>query len=218
MRYTMSIQEEIWKDIPGFNGKYQVSNNGDVRVNYKYKAHSLYEHSRLLNKDGAVVSLSKDGITKKHNVDYLIDTLFGIQHVDSLPNEEWKHIKGFEGYYMISNMGRILSVAKFIDRGNGARQYCKEQIVQAKTIINSGYRIVNLIKNKKTYKFLIHRLVATHFVENPNNLPFVNHKDEDKLNNNANNLEWCTKEYNCNYGTCQARRIATRLRNNNGRY
>lgn len=55
-------------------------------------------------------------------------------------------------------------------------------------------------------KFRIHRLVAETYIDNPNNLPIVNHKDEDTSNNNVNNLEWCTHSYNINYGTAQQRR------------
>ena len=63
-----------------------------------------------------------------------------------------------------------------------------------------GYMIVGLYKNKRTFVFRIHRLVATHFINNPQNLPYVNHKDENKSNNSVDNLEWCTATYN-NYGT-----------------
>lgn len=65
----------------------------------------------------------------------------------------------------------------------------------------SGYLFVHLYKNSKPKKFLIHRLVSQAFIPNPLNLPFVNHKDEDKTNNKVENLEWCTHEYNLNYGT-----------------
>ena len=65
----------------------------------------------------------------------------------------------------------------------------------------NGYLMICLYKNGKRKNFYIHRLVAQAFIHNPDNLPCVNHKDEDKTNNNIENLEWCTHEYNCNYGT-----------------
>ena len=66
--------------------------------------------------------------------------------------------------------------------------------------IRNGYYSVDLMKNGKRYKFRVHRLVAEAFIPNPDNLPQVNHKDEDKLNNNiASNLEWCDNTYNSQY-------------------
>lgn len=64
-----------------------------------------------------------------------------------------------------------------------------------------GYMQVSLRKNKRTFRFLIHRLVAIHFINNPQNLPHVNHRDENKSNNSVDNLEWCTPSYNNTYGT-----------------
>ena len=65
--------------------------------------------------------------------------------------------------------------------------------------IRTGYYSVDLMKNGKRYKFRVHRLVAEAFVANPDNLPMINHKDEDKLNNLASNLEWCDNTYNSQY-------------------
>lgn len=74
-------------------------------------------------------------------------------------------------------------------------------------ISGNGYYGVSLWKNKKEYKKYIHRLVCEHFLPNPDNLPQVNHKDENKQNNCVENLEWCTAKYNSNYGTCQKRKV-----------
>ena len=63
-----------------------------------------------------------------------------------------------------------------------------------------------LYKNKNYHHFLVHRLVAETFIPNPDNLPEVNHKDENKQNNYVDNLEWCTAKYNTNYGNCIAKR------------
>lgn len=64
-----------------------------------------------------------------------------------------------------------------------------------------GYKVVSLYKNKIRFTFRVHRLVATHFINNPKQLPYVNHKDENKSNNSVGNLEWCTASYNNKYGT-----------------
>ena len=102
--------------------------------------------------------------------------------------EIWKPIKGYEGLYEISNFGRI-------------RRY-----LQLNTN-NKGYKHITLIKDNKKTDVSIHRLVAEAFLDNPNNLPCINHKDENKLNNIVTNLEYCTYSYNSNYGTSIQRRI-----------
>ena len=78
---------------------------------------------------------------------------------------------------------------------------CKTEHTLQQGTQKTGYNYVNLSKNSKTCTKRVHRLVAEAFISNPNNLPEVNHKDEDKSNNNVENLEWCTREYNLNYGT-----------------
>ena len=109
--------------------------------------------------------------------------------------EEWRYIKGYEGLYQVSNLGNIKSLSK-ID-GNGV--YRKERLL--KPILNShGYYVVMLYKNNKGVQKLVHRLVANAFIPNPNNLPHINHKDEIKTNNHADNLEWCDIAYNNRYG------------------
>ena len=93
--------------------------------------------------------------------------------------ECWKDIKGYEGLYQVSNLGRIRKDNKII---NPWMQF--------------GYKIVGLWKNNKCQKLRVHRLVAEAFILNPNNYTQVNHKDEDKSNNSVENLEWCTQGYN----------------------
>lgn len=99
--------------------------------------------------------------------------------------EEWRPVNEYEGLYEVSNLGRIKSVAKAI--------YLMPSI-------REGYQFVTLSKNGKKLSKNVHRLVAKAFIPNPNNLPLINHKDENKQNNNVNNLEWCTPKYNSNYG------------------
>lgn len=99
--------------------------------------------------------------------------------------EVWKDIKGYEGLYQVSNLGNVKSLRK--------NRYLKINTY-------SEYDKVVLYKNKKASIFYIHRLVAENHIDNPNNYNCVNHKDENKRNNRIDNLEWCTRLYNCNYG------------------
>ena len=110
--------------------------------------------------------------------------------------EVWKDIKGFEGQYQISNYGRV----KSLQRKDGRNHTWPERILRF-TVGTNGYCGVRLSKNGKVFPKEIHRMVAEHFIENPNNYPCVNHIDENKSNNNVSNLEWCTYQYNNSYGT-----------------
>ena len=103
--------------------------------------------------------------------------------------EKWLDIVGYEGVYSISNLGRVAS-----------HQWGRFRLLKPRTN-NRGYSIVNLSKNGILKTFKVHKLVAKHFIPNPYGLTEINHKDEDKSNNRADNLEWCTRSYNVNYGT-----------------
>lgn len=113
--------------------------------------------------------------------------------------EEWKDIEGYEGLYQVSNEGRIKSLEKKYNVGYVGLKHQNEMILKP-TAVGKGYLHVSLCKNGcKKYK-RIHRLVAEAFIPNPNNYEVVNHKDENPQNNSVENLEWCTQEYNNNYG------------------
>lgn len=107
--------------------------------------------------------------------------------------EIWKPIKGYEEKYMVSNLGRVKSLK---DKYGNYR----EKILKPRKD-SSGYLYVGLYLNGKSKNFTIHRLVANTFIDNPDNLPVINHKDENKLNNSVENLEYCTVKYNNYYGT-----------------
>ena len=113
--------------------------------------------------------------------------------------EIWKDIQGYEGLYQISNMGRVKSLERTIIQSNGYERLCKEKI-KSITKKENGYLQVELFKNKTRKHFYIHRLVAQAFLNNVNNLSCINHKDENKVNNCVENLEYCSYEYNNNYG------------------
>ena len=119
-----------------------------------------------------------------------------------------KSVKGYEGYYEVDQFGRVYSLDRIIKVSDNGRLYDKhikgKQLKQS--MHTNGYKTVALTKDGKTKGLFVHRVVAEAFIDNPNNLPMVNHKDEDKTNNFVENLEWCTNEYNLNYGTARKRR------------
>lgn len=114
--------------------------------------------------------------------------------------EIWKDVKNYEGIYQISNLGRVKSLERTVIKKDGRSQQIKESL---RTIeYNVGdYRVVGLCKNGKQKIKRVARLVAEAFIPNPNNLPEVNHIDENKHNDSVQNLEWCSRSYNINHGT-----------------
>ena len=120
-----------------------------------------------------------------------------------------KNIEGYK-YYYITDTGEVYSKDRQVTMQNpNTKQpmiFLKKGRKLAKKINNSGYYEVCLFENNIKKYCLVHRLVAKTFIPNPNNLPQVNHIDENKLNNSIDNLEWCTNIYNHSYGTGNIRR------------
>ena len=104
-------------------------------------------------------------------------------------DEIWCDIEGYEGLYQISNKGHVKSLK------------CGKERILKPGWNAGGYLKVHLFKNAAAQDRLVHRLVAEAFIPNPENKPQVNHKDENKLNNCVNNLEWSTAKENSNYGS-----------------
>jgi len=105
----------------------------------------------------------------------------------------WADVVGYEGIYKVNERGDIWS--------------CVSKRLRKTRIDRYGYVIVSLYKSRNSKTALVHRIVASAFIPNPDNLPQINHIDENPQNNNVCNLEWCTSKYNSNYGTAIQRRI-----------
>ena len=103
--------------------------------------------------------------------------------------EEWRDIEGFDGFYQVSNTGKV--------RSKG-RDHCREEgkwFLRALHTNHDGYYKVRLVAQGKDVTCRVHTLVANAFIPNPNNLETVNHKDGNKTNNNVDNLEWADRHY-----------------------
>lgn len=113
-----------------------------------------------------------------------------------LPNEEWRDVVGYEGYYMVSSLGRVASNSKKLRTKFGYRVTKPKLLRQIKN--KSGYCKITVSKNKEQKAALVHKLVAIAFIENKENKPMIDHIDRNKTNNNVTNLRWCTLSENMN--------------------
>lgn len=128
--------------------------------------------------------------------------------VPSLNGEVWVDVRGYEGYYQVSNFGRVRSLTRKVERwyGNKMNMTTKKGVIKKIHCDSKGYPTVQLAKDKLV-TLRVHRIVAEQFLPNPSEQlveackrhgkVFVNHKDGDKMNAAANNLEWCNQTYNC---------------------
>ena len=121
--------------------------------------------------------------------------------------EEWRTIKNTDGKYSVSNLGNVKRnehytiVSPTSTHTNGAKLFYKERKLNP-YLNKDGYRIVKLHLEEGNIRTVsVHRLVAENFIPNPNNYPQINHIDENRINNNVDNLEWCTATHNANHGT-----------------
>ena len=110
--------------------------------------------------------------------------------------EIWKDVVGYEQFYQVSNNGRV--------------RRKRDHYELSQQIGSGGYKQVALSKSGKSKQISVHRIVAKAFIKNEFNYPCVNHKDENKQNNNVENLEWCSYRYNINYGTRTSRANETK--------
>lgn len=129
--------------------------------------------------------------------------------------EKFKPVKGYAGIYEISNLGRVKSISRIIERKDGNTRVTEDRIILP-FLTKCGYHQIVLCKDGVRKKHYIHRLVANAFLPNLNNLPIINHKDENKLNNRVDNLEWCSAYYNTRYGKLQKRLVKINIIDSKG--
>ena len=205
----MMLENEIWKDINGYNTVYQISSYGRVRNTATGKFLTLCKngnqircvlHEGKKSKDFCVSRQVYEYFPESHSFDpdnylYLNSLSKPTNHLDDIDGELWRDMVGYEGSFCISSMGRVKSMDRTVSAltrcGNPSTRAISEKILRVSTS-NCGYHQVFL--NKKG--LLVHRLVAQAFIENPDNLPDVNHIDGCKTNNHVENLEWVTRSEN----------------------
>ena len=131
-----------------------------------------------------------------------------------MTEEIWRPVVGYEELYEVSSYGRVRSLDRYV-----RTCYEKYRLHKGKVLIPTknryGYLSVVLSCNGKHKTITIHRLVSLTFIPNPDDLPIINHKDEDKTNNRVENLEWCDHKYNVNFGTRNIRIKETAIKNGN---
>lgn len=202
--------DEKWVPLPGYEGLYEFSNKGRVKSLGRETIHGKGDFRRLIaekilknsmNRGYEVAYLCRPETksrAKKLYIEVALEKLFGItpqgDKIELLPDEEWKAIAGYEGLYEVSNMGRVKSVGFYVN-GKIRPRYTRAKLRLASSM-NTGYPKVELVKHGKVVSASIHRLVAKAFVLNPLGLDTVHHKDEDKSNAKASNLEWTTRAEN----------------------
>ena len=131
--------------------------------------------------------------------------------LEDLPGEEWRDVVNYKDFLSISCYGRLKRKERLSYNPHN-KSYCRYKEKILRLCLNKlGYANVNLSIHSKIVYIHMHREVAFAFLPNPNNLPFINHRDENPSNNTVSNLEWCTPEYNSNYGTVRERRRRKRI-------
>lgn len=133
-----------------------------------------------------------------------------IEKINDLDGEVWKDIIGYEGLYQISNKGRCKSLKRTINRtirGISSSYVVEERLIKTQKGGNNDYLFYPLHKDGEVKTYLVHRLIAIHFIPNPENKEQVNHIDENVQNYDISNLEWVTPKENANHGTRNQRSL-----------
>lgn len=125
-----------------------------------------------------------------------------IDSTEIMRTENWKDVPGFEGFYQASDLGNVRSVPREIVTSDSRRWIQPGKRMTLGAHHKGGYRTVVLCRFNKPRAYLVHRLVALAFLENPDGLPEVNHKDGDKAHNAVSNLEWISRKDNIDHAVC----------------
>ena len=149
----------------------------------------------------AIEALSADTVSREAHYDAVANRITDMEE-RGFVSVVRKPIKGYEDYYEVDQFGRVFAKERTIHVTDHDREYDKHlpsrQMKQS--VHTKGYKTVPLTKDGVCTTKFVHRIVAEAFIPNPDDLPFVNHIDEDKTNNFVENLEWCTEQYNSTYG------------------
>ena len=166
-----------------------------------------YEESEKINKELAEICVYPT--SKNHNLEnaekcrQIIEWLRELQERRKQPEIIRRPVVGYEGYYEVDNCGRVYAIDRTIHVEDHGRIYDKSLKGGAmkQHVHSGGYKVVCLTRDGNTKILFVHRIVAMAFLPNPENLPCINHKDEDKTNNFVDNIEWCSYQYNNAYGS-----------------
>jgi hypothetical protein len=151
-----------------------------------------------ISREAAIDSLVGEVKYRGWTIDYNVGLIKAKDIIETIPAADVrevvkKPVVGYEGLYFFTNDGEVTNAD-----GSVMKQYVKKGC-------GTCYKSVSLYKDGQYKRKYVHRLVAEAFIPNPNSLPIINHKDEDGTNNKVDNLEWCTNQYNVNYGTARER-------------
>ena len=132
----------------------------------------------------------------KGNLIFKIMQINNIKSLENLEGEIWKDIPEFEGYYQVSNMGRVKSLLRVVEKSNNRKMTFQPKILSLNKHYKNGYISAYLRVFDKKERKSVHRLVASIFLDSVNNKLEINHIDSDKSNNRFDNLEWVSRREN----------------------
>lgn len=190
---------EIWKDIKGFEGLYQVSNLKRIKCLSKERVNKFgkitFTKEKIIEAKKNV-TLTKNKIEKRFSVDSIHNSHF---LCDSENNGEiWRDVLGFEGLYQVSNLGKVKRLVREVHKNNNLTQIFPEKLIPSQKHIN-GYYSVHLSNGIERKRLSLHRVVGMAFLDKIPNKEEINHIDCDKSNNQLTNLEWVNRSENQSY-------------------